>query len=286
MNTQIQKVTYFIDRHLDDELDVLELAKVAGYSHFHFCRIFKMQMGESVMSYTTRLRLERASSEVIRGKKSMINIALEAGYKTPTGFLKAFKKRFGTTPTDYKSSSNRLLNTYKEITMENVQIVEREEIYVVFTREMGGYEKSSKIAWERLSESMSRLGTIFAKNPPSIEMNLGKGNAEALGICHDDPQVTDESNIRYDAALAWGKAEVEELAKYDFETKSVARGKYAMLEYMGGLEAAEKAWYGLYAWIEKNGYEFRDEPAFEKYINAWDEKDETKIQTEVYVPIM
>lgn len=286
MNTQIQKVTYFIERHLDDELDVVALAKVAGYSHFHFCRIFKMQVGESVMSYTTRLRLERASSEVSRGKKSMINIALEAGYKTPTGFLKAFKKRFGTTPSNYKSSSKELLSKYKESNMENVQIVQRDEAYVVFTREMGEYEKSSKIAWQRLSESMNSLNTVFAKNPPTIEMNLGEGNGEALGICHDDPEVTDESNIRYDAALAWGKQEVEELAKYDFETKSIAGGKYAMVAYMGGEEAAEKAWYGLYAWVEKNGYEFRDEPAFEKYIDAWDETDETKIQTEIYVPIV
>ncbi|CAA6828500.1 MAG: Unknown protein [uncultured Sulfurovum sp.] len=286
MNTQIQKVTYFIETHLDDELDVLELAKVAGYSHFHFCRIFKMQVGESVMSYTTRLRLERASSEVSRGKKSMINIALDAGYKTPTGFLKAFKKRFGTTPSNYKSSSKELLSKYKENNMENVQIVQRDEAYVVFTREMGEYEKSSKIAWQRLSESMNSLNTVFAKNPPTIEMNLGEGNGEALGICHDDPEVTDESNIRYDAALAWGKQEIEELAKYDFETKSIVGGKYAMVEYMGGAETAEKSWYGLYAWIEKNGYEFRDAPAFEKYINAWNETDETKIQTEIYVPIV
>lgn len=286
MNTQIRKVTYYIERHLEDELDLLVLAKVAGYSHFHFCRIFKMYIGESAISYAQRLRLERAASQVILGKKSMIEIALDAGYQTPTGFLKAFKRRFGTTPTEYKSSANLLRSNYKDIKMENVKVIEREEAYVVFTREKGEYEKSSKIAWERLSNSMNNLGTLFAKNPPSIEMNLGKGNGEALGICHDDPEVTQEANIRYDAALAWGKVEIDELAKYGFETKSIVGGKYAMVTYKGDMEAANKAWYGLYAWIEKNGYEFRDEPAFEKYINAWDEQDPTKIETEVYVPIV
>ena len=286
MNAQIQKVTYYIETHLDDELDVLVLAKVAGYSHFHFCRIFKIHMGESTMSYAVRLRLERAASHVALGKKSMIDIALDAGFQTPTGFLKAFKRRFGTTPTNYKSSANVLLKQYEETQMKNVTIVQRDEVNVVFTRELGDYEKSSSVAWERLSEQMNGLGELFAKNPPSFEMDLGEGNGEALGICHDDPQITNEKNIRYDAALAWGKKEIAELAKYGFETKTVAGGKYAMTEYMGGSEAAEKAWYGLYAWIEKNGHSFRDEPAFEKYINAWNETDTKKIQTEVYVPIV
>ena len=286
MNTQIQKVMFYIENHLDDELDLIILAKVAGYSHFHFCRIFKMSVGESVMSYAVRLRLERASTEVCRDKKSMINIALDAGYQTPTGFLKAFKKRFGTTPTGYKSSSKVLLHKYKDIRMKNVKIVQREDVHVVFTREMGNYMKSSDVAWDRLSKKMNSLEKEFALNPPSIKMDLGEGNGEALGICHDDPEVTDEANVRYDAALAWGKAEVEELAKYDFDTKKVAGGKYAMVEYKGSMEVADKAWYGLYAWIEKNGYAFRDEPAFEKYINAWNETDPTKIQTEIYVPIV
>ena len=286
MNARIKKVIYYIEEHLDDVLDVQILAKVAGYSPYHFCRVFKMSVGESLMSYATRLRLERASSEVIRAKKSMISIALDAGYQTPTGFLKAFKKRFGTTPTEYKSSSKLLLYRYKDIQMKDVKIVERDEAYVVFIREMGEYNKSSQIAWDRLSASMNGLGEVFAINPPEIEMNLEEGNGEALGIFHDDPQVTDESNVRYDAALAWGKAEVDELAKYNFETKTVAGGKYAKTTYIGSDDVAEKAWYGLYAWIEKNGYEFRDEPAFEKYIKAWEEKNPSKIETEIYVPIV
>ncbi|HHD75709.1 MAG TPA: AraC family transcriptional regulator [Campylobacterales bacterium] len=285
MNPQIKKVTYYIENHLEEELEGQFLAKMAGYSHYHFCRIFKLNVGESVLAYTTRLRLQRASREVSLGHKSMIEIALDAGYKTPTGFLKAFKKQFGTTPTAYQNNVIGIWNRYKDVKMENIEIVERDEAYVVFTRELGEYDKSSEIAWRRLSDAMNGLGKRFQEKPPQIEMSLGMGNGEALGICHDDPQVTDEANIRYDAALAWGKAEIEELAKYDFETKRVAGGKYAKTHYQGDYAKAEEAWYGVYAWIEKNGYEFRDEPAFEKYLNAHEESDPNKIETEVYVPI-
>lgn len=286
MNAHIKKVADYIEKHLDDELDVIHLAKVAGYSHYHFCRIFKVHMGESVMSYATRLRLENAASEVCLGNKSMISIALDAGFQTPTGFLKAFKKRFGTTPTAYKSEAQTHFFKYKDIKMKTPEIVTRQEVYVVYTRELGDYEKSSEIAWTKLSASMHGLEKVFQENPPSIEMNLGVGNGEAIGICHDDPEITAQEHTRYDAALAWGKEEVQELGKYGFDTKSVAGGRYAKIDYKGGMQEAEKAWYGLYGWIEENGYELRDEPAFEKYIDAFEETDINNIQTEVYVPIV
>ena len=285
MNEQMQKVTYYIENHLDDELDVDKLAKVAGYSTFHFCRIFKIHIGESAISYATRLKLERAAGELTFGKKSMIEVALDAGYQTPTGFLKAFKKRFGTTPTEYKSGTDVLLDRYKEIKMNTPKIVEREAVDVVFVRELGDYNVSSKKAWDKLSAQMNGLEEKFKKTPPQCEMTLGIGKAEAFGICHDDPQIADEKNIRYDAALAWSTKEVKELKKYGFETKSIVGGRYAMVFYKG-VSNSEESWYGLYRWIEENGYSCRDEPSFEKYLNGATETDENNFETEIYVPIV
>ena len=285
MNPQIQKVTYHIEAHLDDDFDVVVLAKVAGYSHFHFCRVFKLHVGESVMSYAARLKLERAASQLTHKNKSMIEVALDAGYQTPTGFLKAFKARFNTTPTEYKKSTKVLLHKIKGSKMYTPRIIERDEINVAFTRELGDYMKSSDIAWNRLTKEMNDLEHVFAKKPPSIEMDLSEGNSEAIGICHDDPTVTDKSNLRYDAALSWGKKEVAELSKYGFETKSVAGGKYATVSYKGAKDA-ENAWTAVYIWVEENGHTFRDEPPFEKYIDAWDATDLNDIETEIYVPIV
>ena len=286
MNPQMKKVTYYIEVHLDDVLDLQVLAKVAGYSPYHFCRVFKLHIGESAMSYASRLKLERAASEVTYAKKSMIEIALDAGYQTPTGFLKAFKARFGTTPTAYKKSTLHFTEIYKESTMKDIKIVQREEVQVVFTRETGYYETSSDLAWKKLDESLNGLEEVFRKNPPQIEINLDEDGAETLGICHDDPSITDEANIRYDAAISWSKEKVDVLGTYGFETKTIAGGKYAVTEYMGDYTVAGEAWGTLYAWIEKNGYTFRDEPPFEKYLNAWNEKGSNKIETEVYVPIV
>ena len=205
MNPHIKKATYYIEQHLDDVLQVEELAKISGYSIYHFCRIFKVYIGESAISYATRLKLERAAREMMLAQKSMIEIALDAGYQTPTGFLKAFKQRFGTTPTHYRKGSRVELNRYKEIKMNTPQIVERPQIEVVFTRELGEYEKSSNIAWKRLSNQLHGLKEQFEKNPPQSPLHLDPSQGEAIGIRHDDPKVTDESNIRYDASFSWDK---------------------------------------------------------------------------------
>ena len=285
MNERIQKAIYHIESHLDDELDVALLADISAYSQFHFSRVFKAQVGESVMSYTTRLRLEAASIEIGLGNKPIIDVALNVGFQTPTGFLKAFKKRFGATPTDYKCMSKQAIKHFQENTMETPEIVTRETAYVVFTREMGDYFKSSDIAWARLSQSLNALEEKFNNVPPTKEIALDANKAELIGICYDNPTITDEEKIRYDACIAWNEQEIEFLKSEGFETKTIAAGKYAKVLHKGSYETSEDSWYGLYAWIEKNNIELRDEPSFEKYLNTPEEVKSSELLTEIYVPV-
>lgn len=91
INQQIQKVLYFIENNLNNQLDLDDLARIAGYSKYHFSRCFKLNVGESVIDYMTRLRLEKSQFKIIQNN-SMINVALDIGYETPNGFNKAFKK--------------------------------------------------------------------------------------------------------------------------------------------------------------------------------------------------
>lgn len=58
---RILRVVDYIGSHLDDELDPKELAKIAGFSLHHFHRVFRGMLGESVMGFVRRLRLERAA---------------------------------------------------------------------------------------------------------------------------------------------------------------------------------------------------------------------------------
>jgi len=288
MNQQIKKVLYYIETNLEESFVIEDLAKIAGYSKFHFCRIFKLSVGESIMDYILRLRIEKSSFKLVQ-YSSIIDVALDVGYKTPNGFNKAFKKLFGITPTQYKKIKNNFLKRFKRDIMDTPKIVELEEKLVVFTRETGDYEQSSKKAWEKLSENLNKLEeSIPDEDLINIDQNieLDESKGEYFGICHDDPTITKSENIRYDAAIAWKKEDIEFLSKYGFETKSIQGGKYVMVQYIGVPEKNLDTWFTLYKWCDENGYNFRDIPAFEKYINILTYPNEPEKQiTEIYIPI-
>jgi AraC family transcriptional regulator len=73
-------VLVHIQQHLDEPLRLDELAAIACFSSFHFHRIFRGMVGESVKEYIRRLRLERAASQLRVGKEPVTQIALDAGY--------------------------------------------------------------------------------------------------------------------------------------------------------------------------------------------------------------
>ena len=285
MNKRIQRAIDHIESHQNDELNIILLAEISAYSPFHFCRVFKAQMGESVMSYSTRIRLEASSIEVSLGKKQMIDVAADAGFKTPSGFLKAFKKHFGTTPTEYKRTNKQAISNFQNIVMDKAEIVSRETAYVVYTRETGDYYKSADIAWERLSNNLNKLEEKYKGLPPTAGLEFDPNSAELLGICYDDPEVTKEEKIRYEACIAWSEVEIEFLKTEQFNTKTIVSGKYAKALHKGSYETSDDCWYGLYIWIEANGFEFRNEPSFEKYLNTTDEVKSSELLTEIYVPV-
>lgn len=87
----------FIETNINDSITAEDIAKNAGYSVYYFSRVFKKQMGLSVMEYVKERRLIKASEEISNGKK-IIDVALDYGYQSHSGFTKAFKNRFGFSP--------------------------------------------------------------------------------------------------------------------------------------------------------------------------------------------
>lgn len=97
----IQQVIDYIEEHIKDEIDPENLAKIAGYSPFHFYRVFQKHTGYTIMDYVVKRKLQYALYELVNGKK-IIQIAMDYGFDTHAGFTKAFKKCFGSPPSLYK----------------------------------------------------------------------------------------------------------------------------------------------------------------------------------------
>lgn len=96
----IEKSIEFIEINIKEPISAKEIAAEVGYSMYHFCRVFSLCMEMSVMEYIRERRLSLAKVELFQGRK-IIDIALDYGFETPSGFSKAFRKVFGYSPTQY-----------------------------------------------------------------------------------------------------------------------------------------------------------------------------------------
>lgn len=96
-NEMIYNCLKYIDDNLGENLCVTDIASFFGYSKYHFSRIFKHQTNVSVMEYVKTRRLIKASEAIIKGER-IIDIALCFGWQTHNGFTKAFKMKFGFSP--------------------------------------------------------------------------------------------------------------------------------------------------------------------------------------------
>lgn len=104
----------YIDKHCSSDLTAAELAETFGYSFFHFCHVFKSCNGMAVGEYLRDVRLSRAAAEIINGG-SVTDAALGAGFETPSGFNRAFRRRFGMSPTQYKKMKGGIMTMTPEI---------------------------------------------------------------------------------------------------------------------------------------------------------------------------
>ncbi len=88
---------------LDQDVSLATLAVEAGLSPFHLHRLFVDVAGETPKAYTQRLRLSRAGVLLLTSNQSVLDIALECGFQSHEVFSRAFRKRFGMTPTAYRA---------------------------------------------------------------------------------------------------------------------------------------------------------------------------------------
>ncbi|MEG1254993.1 AraC family transcriptional regulator [Clostridium sp.] len=96
----ISQCIQYIEENIKKDLTPEMIANEVGYSTFHFCRIFSIQQGITLMDYVKKRRLTLAAIDLFKGNR-IIDIALEYGFDTHNGFSKAFKKEYGFSPTQY-----------------------------------------------------------------------------------------------------------------------------------------------------------------------------------------
>jgi AraC family transcriptional regulator len=101
-HTRLRHVLDYIAANIGDDITLLDLARVANYSPFHFARKFTLAMGISPHRYISRLRLESAMAELAAGNLPLAEIALNAQFSSQASFTRAFHRATGVTPKEYQ----------------------------------------------------------------------------------------------------------------------------------------------------------------------------------------
>jgi AraC family transcriptional regulator len=282
---RLLRVMVYIQNHLDEPLPLDDLAKIACFSPYHFHRIFRGMMGESVKEHVRRLRLERAAFRLTSTTRSVIDIALDAGYDTHESFTRAFGRMFGMSPSAYRRESRServsavsqtaasMWDRQRTMTMGDetveVRFENRRPVRVAFVRHVGPYRECGA-AWERLCKFAAQQGWF---SPDILR----------IGISHDEPEVTEPNKLRYDACLTLND---QFKATGEIGVQEIPGGQYAIVTHRGPYDTLEETYRRLFReWVPTSGRELSSAPCFEVYHNDPTTTRPEDLVTDIYVPL-
>ncbi len=282
-------VINYIQKNLDSELTLEELAKQANFSSYHFHRIFSGMLGESVKELIRRLRLERAAIDLRISTTSILDISLAAGYESDMAFSRAFKARAGMLPSKFRKSeqprfpclslssiryvTNEHISSFepfidKELNMK-VMIKQVDEMLVAYVPHQGPYSECGQ-AWDTLCGTLAPEGLLG-------------GNAKMIGVSYDDPDVVAPELLRYEACIS-----VDEVFSTTDEIgfKTIASGRYAVTTHIGPYEKLSETYHKFFGqWLSQSDHESADKPCFEIYLNDPESTESEELITDIYLPL-
>jgi AraC family transcriptional regulator len=257
----------YIEQHLDDELSPAEVAKVASFSLHHFHRLFRAQLGESVMQRVRRLRLERAARELRAHDDRLLDVALRAGFESHEAFTRAFEARFGVVPSVFRAQPSVRLSQWvhqPRAVSVSVEVRELDAVEFVFTRHRGSYQSVGD-SWARLMRQLVAQG--FSASVP------------LYGVCPDDPEVTPVEQLRFDAGAALGG-----VVPRGLERAVIPAGRWAVALHVGPYERLHETYLDLIGrWAPTSGEALAPEAVVEHYLNDPMVTSSAELKTEVRV---
>lgn len=290
----LQKVIDYIEENIKKEIDPEILAKMAGYSPYHFYRVFQKHTGYTLMDYVVKRKLQYALHELVSGKK-IIQIAMDYGFETHAGFTKAFKKCFGSPPSLYKihcpkSLPQKLdLNSIHQkntggIVMQPM-IVKRPSFLVAgktFSIHMGNvsYTRDAPAIWDQeglADGSIERFlyQTLAPKKHGEYCINLSPSEAENTFIYLFSVHLDKDTSIP------------EGLTSLQIPAATYAVFRTPLVEVKKFASAIKGTWkYILEDWFPQSSYEVDEEAYdFEYYDEHCHHWDYDKVYMEIHIPI-
>jgi AraC-like DNA-binding protein len=100
----------FIDAHLDADIDLERIASHAGYSRYHFLRLFHRAYGQTPHAYLAERRIEHAKRLLAEGRMTVTDVCLAVGFQSPGSFSALFAREVGQPPALFRAHALQARN--------------------------------------------------------------------------------------------------------------------------------------------------------------------------------
>jgi len=288
---RINRVIDYIRRDITGDLRLEALAQVANFSPYHFHRVFKATVGETVNTFIRRVRIQRAASQLIYNpKKSITRIATDCGFSSPSSFARDFRQAYGMSASQFRAGGQDSIVKVRETLSQegaefaenpvprndwtpmefNVEVKVMPEFHVAYIRHVGRYN--------RIGASFERL--MRWAGPRGL---LRFPETSVIGIYHDSPDVTPVDQLRSDACVT---VPVGTSVEGEVGAMTIPGGKFAVAHVEIDRTQYVEAWDRLIGdWLPRSGYQPDDRLCYELYLNKPEEHPEKKHIADICEPI-
>jgi AraC family transcriptional regulator len=268
---RIHAVIGHVRKNLNDDLSLNALAQVAGFSPFHFHRLFRSITDETLNEMVVRLRLERAVI-LLRSTPnlSITDAAFECGFKSVSVFSRAFKKQYGLNARQWdrqsplkNSKNSQVMEGFPRYTLEKLSDFAEQDEFEVHLRSLPEqrlasirvYDSYSKFS--KVTEAYYRLITWYRQRGGNLE------NTTLYGMSQDDPEVTPLRLCRFDWCVTV-PAHWQEEGEVSVQTFPACR--VATIRCLGGFRREYEALQYLFRyWLPHSRYQPANLPGMEIY---------------------
>jgi AraC family transcriptional regulator len=199
---RLDRVLDYIAEHLDGSLPLATLARVAGFSPFHFHRLFQAHVGETVHDHVRRVRVERAASAMRTSpRRALTDIALDVGFPGLSDLSRAFKARFGIAPSKWDRDEPLPASKYDR----GDERAARDELAAraasAGLRVEIGELPASVFVYQRVFDPYGSQRLVDAYHAIRAWVGERVDGIVFAGMSIDDPAVTPKERCRYDLGV-------------------------------------------------------------------------------------
>ena len=295
--SRINRVMDYIDLHLTEPLNVNTIASIAGFSPFHFHRIFSALCGETLNGYIRRIRAEKAASMLLAyPEMPVVEISERCGYNSMSVFCRTFKEIFGINASDFRTTKAEEMSKIRQSISKKSQFSTDNHNDLCFIKpneERKNFMKTNievkempalKLLYVRHTGAFDQIGMAYGKlmqwaGPRGL---LQSDNFKTATVYHDDPTVTKIENLRQSACITIDqdmKGEGE-IGRLDLPACMCAVGRFEI-----GVEGFTDAWNTMCLWFTESGYQPGEGLPYELYYNNHEEHPEKKFILDICIPV-